>query len=459
MEELSSLSTGDLRKRCEALGVSTVGLLEKSEIVAALHRAEVAAEAEAEAEEEEALRQAMLMSEEDADGLAALSVSELRQRCAARSISTVGLAEKADLVSVLLNGAEAVTPAAAAAESAEAAPAASENLGAALIGRFAETFHLRAADESLLDPSGGKVMLPHSCLTALAIALGGELPPTLLLRLTHRECSVCVGVADFVDDQAVLSALQLPAGERTPTWGPGALAAVLVPRWVRGALCCADGDGVHLSVVSLPQATGLVLQPQTERFAAAVLAAGTDPRAALTATLNRITAVQPGDCLSLRIGDERHAVDVLAVRGLPRMRCGQPRGFGAPAATLDVGAALRAVGATGGPALPQRGVLVRAACIVDADVEVDFAPSCEAEGTEARAKAAAAAAAVERAAAVEAARRDEAARADRWSSVNAGEGRVLGAAGGDPGARGEGLGDGLSERDKRLAALSRRGLG
>ena len=56
-----------------------------------------------------------------------------------------------------------------------------------------------------------QVLLPHSCLAAFALSLG-ELPSTLLLRLTHRESSVCVGVADFVDDHRVLQSLQLPAG-------------------------------------------------------------------------------------------------------------------------------------------------------------------------------------------------------------------------------------------------------
>ena len=54
-------------------------------------------------------------------------------------------------------------------------------------------------------PPTWQVLLPHSCLAAFAMSLG-ELPATLILRLTHRGPSVCVGVADFVDDQRVLQA-------------------------------------------------------------------------------------------------------------------------------------------------------------------------------------------------------------------------------------------------------------
>ena len=52
----------------------------------------------------------------------------------------------------------------------------------------------------------GKVVLPAQQLTALAMATGGELPPTLLLRISHAEAAVHVGVAEFADD-APLSAL------------------------------------------------------------------------------------------------------------------------------------------------------------------------------------------------------------------------------------------------------------
>lgn len=70
--------------------------------------------------------------------------------------------------------------------------------------------------------------------------------------------------------------------------------------------------------------------------------------------LNRLTAVGVGDVLSLKVGEERHAVDVLAVRGLPSVRCGRPGPQG-----FDVTAALQASEGKNG------GVLTRAACVVE----------------------------------------------------------------------------------------------
>ena len=319
-----------------------------------------------------------------------------------------------------------------------------------VLATFAQRFECHVADEAHLEPSGGKVLLPHSCLAAFAMGLG-ELPATLLLRLTFHESSVCVGVADFVDDRQALELMRSGAAgggsaPPPPRWGAGALAAVLVPRWVRSTLGCAEGDHVGVAMVSLPKASGLVLQPQTDEFVRQVMAQGDDPRDVLTALLNRLTAVSVGDVLSLRVGGERHAVDVLAVRGLPAVRCGRPGAQG-----FDVGAALRAAqGSSGGG-----GVLVRAACIVDADVELDFAESCESEGATARAQVAAAEEHRRREEARAAEEAHATAAADPWSAANAGEGHVLGDGGPDASVSDAGL----SEREKRLAALERRGLG
>jgi hypothetical protein len=100
--------------------------------------------------------------------------------------------------------------------------------------------------------------------------------------------------------------------------------------------------------------------------------------------------------------------------------------------------------------------LVPAACIVDADVEIDFAPSSESEGAEQRAKAAEEERRIEleRETAVKAAAEaaQAAARADPFHALNAGQGHVLGSEDSPPSE------DVMSEREKRLAALQRRGL-
>ena len=116
--------------------------------------------------------------------------------------------------------------------------------------------------------------------------------------------------------------------------------------------------------------------------------------------------------------------------------------------------------------------LVSAACIVDADVEIDFAPSSESEGAEERARAAAEAQHTAQIEAQNQAAARAAEEADPWSHVHKGAGRVLGtgAAADDTlmneastlGDQSSGMpgssSDAMSEREKRLAALQRRGL-
>ncbi|KAL1507072.1 hypothetical protein AB1Y20_007933 [Prymnesium parvum] len=443
------MASRELRRRCERLGVPTDGLLEKEDWERALREAEeraggsgaTTAAAAAEDEEEE-LRQALLMSEETADRLIQLPTGELLARCSARGISTAGLSEKREIVAALLGEERAgSSPTPPATTSKPAAARGEADAAIVVLAAFQQRFSCHEAAEDSLDPSGGKVLLPHSCLTILAMALG-ELPATLLLRLTFHESSVYVSVADFIDDEKALSLYRADAPPHPPLhppppWVNGSLAAVFVPRWVRSSLGCAKGAPLQLAVVSLPKATALKLQPHTDGFVAAVHAQGDDVREVLTSLLNRLTAVGVGDVLSLRLGGERHAVDVLGVRGLPAVRCGQPGPAG-----FDVGAALLAAdGAEAGG-----GVSVRAACIVDADVELELVESCESEGRAKRARAAAQEAAAHTAA--------EASRAaDACSAANGGGGNVLGA---DPQVARET--EGLSEREKRIAALERRGL-
>ena len=167
MEELNRLSVRELRQRCAVAGISTEQMMEKHELAGALHAAVKEAEAAAELEEAEAMRQAMLMSEESSESLAALSVGELRSRCAARDIETRGFSEKQELIAALLCEGDPASEQPAVATAAE--PPSLERLestGAAVVGRFAESFHVRAADETMLDPSGGKVSTLRACAQA-----------------------------------------------------------------------------------------------------------------------------------------------------------------------------------------------------------------------------------------------------------------------------------------------------
>lgn len=439
-DALNALSIRELRAQCTKKGVRTEGLLEKQELVDALLSASTEEPmdmdgSEAEDDEEALLAQAMLMSQESEENLGSLPVRELRKRAQERGIDTRGLAEKADLVAVLLGASDAPPDAPPVTASNVSARDETVPPGVEVLARFPVRFACFTTQDlgmgSALEQTG-KVLLPRSCLMAFAFL--GELPATMLLRMTFHERSVHVGVADFVDDEAALDATSAH-GHSTPVWGPGrrSVAAVFVPRWVRSQLACANGDELSLSLVSLPKASGVTLTPHTDAFATA-LACCADPRAVLTEIVNRYVAISVGDVIHLAMpgsseggsgiegggggGEEtmRHALDVTSLRGLPGVRCGLPEG--APQ-TLDVGAALRELlpEAGSGAAGAVKGVKVRAACLVDADVECDFAESLETAGREARAAqaqaqaAAQAAAAREEAAALAAAQQQQAARA------------------------------------------------
>lgn len=365
---------------------------------------------EEEEDDEALLAQALLMSQESEASLSNLSIRELRERCAARDISTRGMTTKAEMVAALFGGApsEETPPTEAAASSISAG----ERLATQPPSEVLATFGVRFACFAAADVPGlpgaaaieqtGKVLLPRSCLAGLAFL--SSLPTTMLLRLTLQERTVYVGVADFIDDHLAFHKASA-AGYSMPRWGPGAagVAAVFVPRWVRSQLAVVDAT-VGVSLVALPKASAIALQPHTDGFAAA-LGRCPDPRAVMTELMNRYVAVAVGDVIHLqvpcsaeaipmetddaRMGDPhdattgvRYALDVVSLRGLPGTRCGLPEGMGAP---LDVAAAFQCLS---GAVDPSRGVSVRAACLVDADVECDFRPSLETTSREAAEEAA-----------------------------------------------------------------------
>jgi hypothetical protein len=450
---MESLSVRELRQRCEQAGVNVLGMTEKSEMIEALLAAEAAASKptveevmEEEEDDEALLAQALLMSQESEASLSNLSIRELRERCAARDISTRGMTTKAEMVAALFGGApsEETPPTEAAASSISAG----ERLATQPPSEVLATFGVRFACFAAADVPGlpgaaaieqtGKVLLPRSCLAGLAFL--SSLPTTMLLRLSLQERTVYVGVADFVDDHLAFDKASA-AGYSMPRWGPGAagVAAVFVPRWVRSQLAVVDAT-VGVSLVALPKASAIALQPHTDGFAAA-LGRCPDPRAVMTELMNRYVAVAVGDVIHLQVPctaepmpmetDDartgarhdatttgvRYALDVVSLRGLPGTRCGLPEGMGAP---LDVAAAFQCLS---GAADPSRGVSVRAVCLVDADVECDFRPSLETMSREAAEEAARAeaqqAAARSLAESAEAARAEEAAAAAAAAAAQA----------------------------------------
>ena len=195
-----------------------------------------------------------------------------------------------------------------------------------------------------------------------------------------------------------------------------------------------------MQIITLPLATHMLLRPHRDDFAAALAATG-DVRATLTDLMNRFPAVATGAAMALRLHGTSHVVDVLAMKGLRHVRCG------------TVAAVAPADDATSGASES-----VPAACLVDADVEVDFAPSIEHEAKEHASNQAAQAqaqAALEEARSAEGQRRrQQEEQANPWSAGNVGTGHALGS----EGAESQTAPAPMSDREKRLAALARRGL-
>ena len=263
--------------------------------------------------------------------------------------------------------------------------------GVEILGAFGAKFRCYAAaavGRGDLDATG-KVLLPKSALLEITAFCAGELPPTLLLQLSAgSESAAFVGVAEYVDDAEaakMLAGLGLRGEALARLRAGGAVAVVFVPRWVRASLLLDPAaPEVRVAVVSLPRATNLRLQPHDDDFGEA-LGECADPRFALTRLVNRgYVATGRGDVLQLDLSlqdqERRFKVDVVAVQGDTSVRCGTAR----PPPAVVPGAA---------PAAEEE---VRAACLVDADVEVEFLPSKAAEARESReaAEAAEAAAAV-----------------------------------------------------------------
>ena len=278
-----------------------------------------------------------------------------------------------------------------------------------VIGSFPVKFRCyagAAAGRSDLDATG-RVLLPTSCLAAFGAFFKGDMPNTMLLCLTAGPSFCVVGIAEFVADDIVATMLAKAGGtaireQPLPRlFDRGPIAAIFVPRWVRSSLlldpCCPE---CKVQIVSLPKACYLKLQPQCDEFTTALTAHGEgDVRSTLTELINRFPAISRGASISLQLDSRRFSVGVVAVRGLPNVRCGE--------SPMDVqhsgGDATSPHTTAGKKNLPSRGLDAAAVCLVDADVEVEFTQSVamEAAAAEAHAAEAAAAEAAKRAKAVD----------------------------------------------------------
>lgn len=283
-----------------------------------------------------------------------------------------------------------------------------------VLGQIPTKFRIipAAAVGNLSLEATARVLLPAACLNVISAFFGDAMPGTLLLRLVGGDGSCAyVGVADFVDDGQCAAWLASAAGpqargqELPRLFARGPLAACFVPRWVRGALVIDPMlPEASLQIVSLPLATHMLLRPRTNDFATALAAHGDgDVAATLTDLMNRFPAASKGASFTLHIGGAKFLVDVLALRGLRRVRCGTAAVVGPqPAAASDLE--------------DDGSELVPAACLVDANVKCDFAPSLQTEAEESARAAQARAALARRLADQEAAAAAEAADAARRES-------------------------------------------
>ena len=271
-----------------------------------------------------------------------------------------------------------------------------------VLGQIPTRFRLfaaAAAGHAHLEATG-RILLPQSCLQVFASFLG-ELPDTLLLRLVGGQgSSIIVGVAEFLSDRdaAAMAAAADARVREQPLprlFDRGPLALAFLPRWIRGALLVDPSQPeAFLQIVSLPKACYVCLRPHRDTFAAALGAcAGGDVRGTLTPLLNAYPALSCGATLALMLDGVSHQVDVTLVRAQRHVRCGvardQSRAHAEP--PIDVTGSRDGGGGDGDSSEPRptaRGEAVGAACLVDADVEIDFVPSMESEVCTAQAAAA-----------------------------------------------------------------------
>jgi hypothetical protein len=96
---------------------------------------------------------------------------------------------------------------------------------------------------------------------------------------------------------------------------------------VLGSLGCVAGELALVTVISLPRATYVRLQPHANRFAEA-LGVTADPRQVLTQLVNRFVVVSVGDTIQLQLGEERTRSTCWRCAGCPVSGAGCPRWSG-----------------------------------------------------------------------------------------------------------------------------------
>jgi hypothetical protein len=168
---------------------------------------------------------------------------------------------------------------------------------------------------------GDKIILHANILNALMQRFGEKPMPYPMLfeiqNIKDRRISH-VGVMEFSAEQS----------------------AAFLPLWVMANLDLKDGQEVQIRLRELQLATSLVLQPLKWDFGEIAT-----PKLALEHALRSFTALTVGDTINIRVGTQTHSLIVQDIKPDGKRAAGQPN----------------------------------AACVVDAQIAVDFLPPLEAE--------------------------------------------------------------------------------
>lgn len=192
-------------------------------------------------------------------------------------------------------------------------------------GGFADIYRCHSvslfAAEQQRDPerleAADKIILPPSALEKLAHL---EISYPMMFELTnphYQELRLHCGVLEFIAQEGM----------------------IYLPYWIMENLHLQEGDMLHVRSATIPKGTYVKLQPQTSDFVKI-----SNPKAVLEATLRNFSALTKGEVIRIFYNKKKYDIGVVEVK---------PEGGRFP------------------PRQPE------AVCIIEADVQVDFAPPAD----------------------------------------------------------------------------------
>jgi ubiquitin fusion degradation protein 1 len=165
--------------------------------------------------------------------------------------------------------------------------------------------------------SSDKIILPPSALEKLAHL---EISYPMMFELTnphYQEMRLHCGVLEFIAQEGI----------------------IYLPHWIMENLHLGEGDMLHVRSATIPKGIYVKLQPQTSDFVKI-----SNPKAVLEATLRNFSALTKGEVIRIFYNNKQYDIGVVEVKP------------------------------EGGRFAPRR---PEAVCIIEADVQVDFAPPAD----------------------------------------------------------------------------------